>query len=361
MASTLMAHVVLLHGWLGSPQAFGILAEILEGDGHRILPILRSYRTTGPRTLEELADQFEEEFSHPRPDVPVTLVAHSMGGLLARVWMLRHYTAHGKRPPVERIIECAVPRHGTFPQTAGRLAIRCGLVPGAALARQMLCPNPFLWDLAWGELEHLAMHPPVIALAGIEETPSFISRLAGGEESDTVVPAAFCQPNAVFLRPGQSPDSLPPRPFRVFRGFRHNGPRGLLAHLHYDRTGKVAEMGDEVRAALRLAVRGDDASVNLHGADGRTCLTRAFLVVRYAAGQAVTAEELSESGKAVGAPVRPTAQHAEGLALFALRALQPGGRALERFRIRCGAKEWDSAATLGALRGGDVAYLDLRG
>jgi pimeloyl-ACP methyl ester carboxylesterase len=357
-----MAQVILLHGWLGSSRTFGALPEILESDGHRLLPIFRQYPTSARRqTLEQLAHEFEAEFSRPRPDGPVVVVAHSMGGLLIRAWMLRYYAARGKRPPVERVIECCVPRHGIHLEMPGRLAVRWGCVPGSGLARQMLCPNPLLWDLAWSELEHAALLPPVVAFTGLAGSASMASMLAGGRESDGVVPAALSQPNARYVRAGQPVADLPRRAFRLFAGYRHSGRRGLLAHMRFDRTGHLAETSDETCAALRLAVRGDEEPLRDHGLSSRECLARAFLIVRHEAGRAVEALELSESGKAEGKPARPAARHPDGLALFALHALRPGAPAVERLRVRCDGREWDSpSAGLTALRGGEVCYLDLR-
>jgi pimeloyl-ACP methyl ester carboxylesterase len=357
-----MAQVILLHGWRGSRWCFGALPEILESDGHRVLPIFRQYPTSARRqTLEQLADEFEAEFGHPRPDGPVVVVAHSMGGLLVRLWMLRHYAARGKCPPVERVIECCVPRHGIHLGMLGRLAVRWGCVPGPGLARQMLCPHPFLWDLAWSELEHAPLLPPVVAFGGLLEGATVASLLAGGRESDGVVPAALSQPNARYVRAGQPVADLPRRTFRLFAGYRHTGRRGLLAHMRFDQAGRLAQASDETCAALRLAVRGDEGPLGQHGLDGRACLARAFLIVRHEPGRAVEALELSESGRAEGKAARPAARHPDGLALFALHALLPGAPAIERLRVRCDGREWDSpAAGMKGLRGGEVCYLDLR-
>ncbi|MCW8131652.1 MAG: alpha/beta fold hydrolase, partial [Planctomycetota bacterium] len=191
--------VLLLHGWLGRPESFGALPDLLAADGHRVLPVFRRYNSR-PRAkrLEDLADELEETLAREKIlqnlDAPMVIIGHSMGGLLARVWMLRHYASKGVMAPVERFFACASPHHGVYLEAFGRVCVRLGLVPGTALARQMCAPNPFLWDLAWSELRHAELLPETVGLAGLAGY-SAIHWICGGLESDGVVPAVFSNPN----------------------------------------------------------------------------------------------------------------------------------------------------------------------
>jgi len=158
----------LLHGWLGLPGAFGRLPKILRARGHDVLPLFHRFDSL-PRslTVEDLAERLEEHLVRERRGRPTVLIAHSMGGLVALTWMLRYYAEKGRRSPVERLVTFGTPRHGVWLQPVARAFVDRGLVPGTALARQMRAPNPFLWDLAWSELEHASLLPPVIGGAGL--------------------------------------------------------------------------------------------------------------------------------------------------------------------------------------------------
>lgn len=322
------------------------------------MPIFQKYNTS-PRqkTLDELAGELDEDFRrecNARAErEPVVVVTHSMGSLLARVWMLRHYAAKGERPPVERVIECSAPRNGVHLAALARLQIRLGLVPGVTLARQMCAPNPFLWDLAWEELTQASLLPPVIGLTGIETSRSLQSWFVGGAESDGVVPAIYAQPNAVFLRPKQEARRLPERPFLIFRGYRHNGPRGLLCHL---RSATEAPGQNPVADVLRAAV-----SQNMLDSQKSEHPSRSLLVVRGPRGAPSPPPVLELATSPAARRLRPAAVHPEGLALFDCPAQSFAAGKAVRFSLHWGGQTWTSE-DLGSmgLAQEEVVYVDLQ-
>ena len=58
-----MATILLLHGWQGAYKNFGALPQILEAEGHQVLPFFRDFNTRRLNvTLEDLADELQAEF-----------------------------------------------------------------------------------------------------------------------------------------------------------------------------------------------------------------------------------------------------------------------------------------------------------
>lgn len=338
--------VLLLHGWLGHPRHCGELAQVLEADGHRVLPVFRHY-DSWPCALKlpDLAEQLETAFRGAcrELDRPVTIVAHSMGGLLARQWMRQFYLEAGRRPPVRRLVECATPRHGVPSQAWATFLLRHRLFPGAGLGEQLQGPNPFLWELNHAELEHVTRLPETVAVASVTRRRTPVSWFSGGPESDAVVPAVASSPNALFCRPGAPPRRLAPRPFAVFDGWKHNGRKGVMAHI------RARQPQDTLTAHLCNAVARPLEDLP-PPREAVTTLRRAYLIARHAPGESWTLET------AGAAPGTPSAMHPAGLALFDRMLPEP-----KRFALRCGERVVRDAE-LGlpeGLKGGAVAYVSL--
>ena len=96
-------------------RATGILkkwyAEQLLGlaaDGWNVQAFWYDWR----QDLAQIADSLRQQIDHWfGPDAPVNLVAHSMGGLVARTYILRHGQRWGKK---SRLIMLGTPNHGSF-------------------------------------------------------------------------------------------------------------------------------------------------------------------------------------------------------------------------------------------------------
>jgi len=340
--------VLLVHGWLSGPRTFGALPESLRAAGHRVLPVFQQYGSW-PRgvTLDDLAAELDRALrgALAQLDAPPVIIGHSMGGLVARTWMLRHHAALGRPAPVARLIECASPRHGVFLARFGRGTISLGLVPGTTLARQMLAPNPFLWDLAWGEHEHAARLPPVISIAALLQRTTLLSVLAGGRESDGVVPLVCTNPNARFVRGAgvrTAEGETPARAFRLFQHFAHSGREGILPL-------RKAERYAPLERAFLAAVEGH--ALDTHGEAASAHARQTLLILRQPAGQPAPVLEVEGLDADPPRRLNAAATHAAGLTLFLLKAPQANQTL-----------KWKLASTKisGSIAAGSVTYMDVQ-
>jgi pimeloyl-ACP methyl ester carboxylesterase len=101
--------VVLVHGFSSSPAALAALQQRLEDDGHMMASF--GYRSshgvveaaeTLRRDLVQLMDQL--------PETKITIVAHSMGGLVSR-WVVEHTQTCPDN--IDQLILLATPNHGS--------------------------------------------------------------------------------------------------------------------------------------------------------------------------------------------------------------------------------------------------------
>jgi len=351
--------VLLLHGWLGKPGAFGALPELLAADGHRVLPVFRSYdsRPRGKR-LEDLAEEFDTALRREKVlenlDAPLIVIGHSMGALLARTWMWAHYIRRGEQPPVERLIEAGSPRHGVHLQGVARTFIKLGLVSGTALARQLSAPNPFLWDLAWAETEQPELWPETVSLAGLIGRRTVLTWAAGGDESDGVVPAVFSNPNPVFLKLGEPPRRLQERVFVPFMGYEHSGSQGILRHISMG-AGRAAS---PVSALIRAGGRESPRAVQVREGPGAVePLKRSVAILRFNPKGSRNRPHLELQDGRTTLRLKPLAEHPGGLALFGWTMGAPGASLRLKFEAGGRAASW----TYGdEVNSGLVFYADLR-
>ena len=359
--------IVLLHGWLGMPGAFGRLPKILKEQGHDVLPLFHRFESVPRKVkLEDLAARLEADLDRERRGRPTVLLAHSMGGLIALTWMIRHHAAHGRRPPIKGLVMFGTPRHGVWLQPFARAFVDQGFVPGAALARQMHAPNPFLWDLAWSELKYAKLLPSVISGAGMLRRASPVAALVGGRESDAVVPTVSSQPHATFIASNGKKQTWPSRLFRIFPGRSHTGPRGLYARLD-------SQEDNERMALLSAAIEGSTASAH----DDAPMLRQGLCIVKHPPGAKATLIKETKDGAQHGrdrdartsgiedlppvagtrkvALVNPVVRHKDGLSLFVLMADQAGGP-IPCHGLRVGEKDLSLPCK---LKGGQVIYWDL--
>ena len=151
--------VILLNGYqficfntdstaAGSADTFGQLASLLQSDG---IPVLFFNNCAyGDITIERLAAQLNTYIAglHYTDGTPVTqvdLVAHSMGGLIARAYLAGMQASGSFSPPpvthVRKLIELATPNFGSFEAA-----------PGYTQTFEMVPGSTFLWSLAtWNQ------------------------------------------------------------------------------------------------------------------------------------------------------------------------------------------------------------------
>ena len=100
--------VVLVHGVDSFDGMWWTMKERLKGAGYQYAPF--NYASDGPIDAAVAAMSKEmEAFGAKYPDARVHVLAHSMGGLVARGYIEGHRYAH----PVEKFIAIAPPNHGS--------------------------------------------------------------------------------------------------------------------------------------------------------------------------------------------------------------------------------------------------------
>lgn len=126
--------LVLIHGYMGSPNSWeqSHVNDILSADdwkrGGIIVPDTRQFhtgRTSSPKA-EKVSYMVDMPWTRPldeqtgylkvamdqiikrRPGEDITLVGHSAGALVARLWLVQHYD-----PAVVRLVSIAAPNLGT--------------------------------------------------------------------------------------------------------------------------------------------------------------------------------------------------------------------------------------------------------
>lgn len=141
--------VVLVHGWCGSPTSFGEMARLLGESLTVAEPFDYRLLTQGPSpvTIEELANLFAGHVRNVLETTGATqvdVVAHSMGGLIARAWMagMSFVPYEGQ---IRKLIMVGTPNYGAAAAILNDLLI---LGPcSETQAEQMRFGSNFVWDL----------------------------------------------------------------------------------------------------------------------------------------------------------------------------------------------------------------------
>jgi triacylglycerol lipase len=101
-------HVILLHGLFRTRFSLWKLQRALEDQGYKVWN--KSYPSTRC-SITDLADELFEQISEEFQDheEPLSIVTHSLGGIIARALISRHGT---KLPPISRVVQLAPPNQG---------------------------------------------------------------------------------------------------------------------------------------------------------------------------------------------------------------------------------------------------------
>lgn len=166
--------LVFVHGMGGSRGDFAPMAFYLRQAGRR-----RSYHIQfpGSQTLEERAASlaaYVEEVTRVTGEPKVDLVAHSMGGVAARLAIVDH----GLGPRLKTFITLGTPHAGTYPARYGNTANTLMLRPDSELItrlNQHRLSRRIRGVTFWSRNDLLILPPESAALEGtrqVELTPS---------------------------------------------------------------------------------------------------------------------------------------------------------------------------------------------
>ena len=156
--------VVMIPGWHGDGSIFRTMIPVLENQGLDVIDF--DPNTAGTQALSHdagadggnldipaLANQVEEKIRNSNAPYKINLVAHSMGGLIAR-----YLIEEGQNDPlidndwadrVDKLIMLGTPNHGTWEAYVGQLSPLFG--DWAASAAQMTPSSSFLDMLGYNE------------------------------------------------------------------------------------------------------------------------------------------------------------------------------------------------------------------
>ena len=159
--------VLFIHGWNGDADAtWGRLPDLVCGDprfaGFTVLSVpyatfMGRQRARIPDVVNWLADQLAERLQ-PAAGEPLLVVAHSMGGIIARQLHLSRELSRSS-PAVTALVEFGVPHNGTV---VGDLAQALGL--SQRYTRDLARQSSLLADLQY-KWQRLPSPPPTVCVA----------------------------------------------------------------------------------------------------------------------------------------------------------------------------------------------------
>ena len=185
--------VVLLNGWetgftnacpisRSSADTFGNLAQYLTADGVPAVYFFDNCKEDPNQPIEVLAKDFAAFLSTVTYDngaqVPqIDIVAHSMGGLIARAYLAGLQPDESLAPPVNTLIRklvlIATPNFGSF--VAANFA---NIIPAGTQSAELITGSALLWNLAtWNQrIDDLR---GVDAIAVIGNAGAYVNNITG--------------------------------------------------------------------------------------------------------------------------------------------------------------------------------------
>ena len=185
--------VVLLNGWetgyvnscpisSDSTETFGNLAQYLESDGVPVVYFFDNCAEDANQPIEVLANDLATFLGTIKYDTgaqvtQIDLVAHSLGGLIARAYLAGLQPSEVLTPPVNTLVRdmvlIATPNFGSF--VAANYA---SIIPTGTQSAELIPGSSFLWNLAtWNQ--HVDDLRGVNAIAVIGNAGTYINNLDG--------------------------------------------------------------------------------------------------------------------------------------------------------------------------------------
>lgn len=158
LAGAAPPRIALVHGLFGDAATFGSLAQFLRDDlGADVDIFVYESGCLRPEPIESLAAGFADWLAarFPGADPPVDVVAHSMGGLVARAYMAGLAPGRPYGNQVRRLVMLATPNYGVAPELidfcSGPTVPAPDLDDVESQAEQLRHSSRFLWALheAW--------------------------------------------------------------------------------------------------------------------------------------------------------------------------------------------------------------------
>jgi uncharacterized protein (TIGR03437 family) len=221
--------VVLLNGWItgftnacnmasSSADTFGNLATYLNSDGVPVVYLFDNCAVEPGATIEALGADLGVFLNTIKYDtgaqVPqIDLVAHSMGGLIARAYLAGIQPNETFQPPtptlVRKLILIATPNFGSF--VAGNYVN--AIVPGSQSA-ELVPGSALLWNLAtWNQYYDDLRGVSALAIVGNAGIyiPSLLSSVQNNNASDGLVTLTSASLGFAYPRPTASVQTFPTR------------------------------------------------------------------------------------------------------------------------------------------------------
>jgi uncharacterized protein (TIGR03437 family) len=185
--------VVLLNGWetgytnacpvsADSTDTFGNLAQYLESDGVPVVYFFDNCAEGPNQTLEVLANDLAAFLGTITYDsgaqvTQIDLVAHSIGGLIARAYLAGLQPSQILTPPVNTLVRnlvlIATPNFGSY--VAANFS---NIIPTGTQSAELIPGSAFLWNLAtWNQ--HVDDLRGVNAIAVVGNAGTYVNNLTG--------------------------------------------------------------------------------------------------------------------------------------------------------------------------------------
>jgi len=190
--------VVLLNGWetgyvnacpvsSDSTGTFGNLAQYLVSDGVPVVYFFDNCAEDPDQPIEVLANDLATfldtiKYDNGAQVTQIDLVAHSLGGLIARAYLAGLQPSQALTPPANTLVRdlvlIATPNFGSF--VAANYA---SIIPAGTQSAELIPGSSFLWNLAtWNQ--HVDDLRGVNAIAVIGDAGTYVNNLTGASLSN---------------------------------------------------------------------------------------------------------------------------------------------------------------------------------
>ena len=150
--------VILLHGWFHNRTGFSLMARRLRGTGRR--HVFAIDLPTVTTTIQRMAQMLDDKVDHVcalTGAKHVDMVAHSLGGLIARWWI--HHEGGGKR--IKHLVTLGAPHKGTALAAFVPIGSGKAVNVGSDVVQALDVPPPSGVKITsiWSDMDYLILPP----------------------------------------------------------------------------------------------------------------------------------------------------------------------------------------------------------